>query len=312
MTNNLEKSIVKTIAYYNELDFPLTVFEIWKYLIINEGEKSDMAEPCNLLDIINVLNSDALNNYLEEFEGFYFLRGRKDLIEKRLKKNKIADSKMRRLRKFVSILRLVPFIRMVGVTGTLAMKNSGTESDWDLLIVLKSGRIWIGRTFVTGLIHFLGKRRHDNKIKNRICLNYFLTDESLEIRSKDLFSANEYSFMLPAFDSGRVFKKFQLANRWITNFKPNYSLEEINNIAVVHDSWFSKFFRKVGEIIFDLDWLENKFRIWEQDKIKNNTKTKQEGSYIEATDRSLIFLPDPQGPKVFENYKKQVEKLNIL
>jgi hypothetical protein len=308
----LEKCIIKTITYYNELDYPLTDFEIWKHLIDNENKYNKDKMSYNFLVIIKILENKDLYKYIEEFEGFYFLKGRSVLVEKRLKKNKIAVAKIKKLRNLVWILRLIPFIRMIGVTGTLAMKNTGSGSDWDLLIVLKSGRIWIGRTLITGFTHILGKRRHGEEIKNRICLNYFLTDKSLEIRNKDLFSASEYSFIFPILDTGIIFRKFQLANRWIANYKPNYSIAEIINSNTVADSWFSRNVRKFGEIIFNINWLENKLRNWEQEKIKNNPKTSQEGSYIEASDKALIFLPDPQGPKVFEGYKKSIEKLSIL
>lgn len=312
MENGLKRNIIETIAYYNELDYPLTTFEIWKHLIDNENKDDKKKAPYNLLDIVKELENKDLYKYVEEFEGYYFIKGRKELVKKRLKKNKIAGAKLKKLIKYVWILRLVPFVRMIGVTGTLAMKNTVGGSDWDLLIVLKAGRIWIGRTLITGLTHILGKRRYGEKIKNRICLNYFLTDKSLEIRNKDLFSANEYLFILPVFDTGGIFRKFQLANRWIANYKPHYSIAEIINANAVLDSWFSKNLRKLGEIIFNIDWLEDKLRIWEEKKIKDNPKTRQEGSYIEASDKALIFLPDPQGPKVFEKYKKSVEGLNIV
>ena len=39
------------------------------------------------------------------------------------------------------VLRFVPFVRMIGVTGGLAMKNANAKSDWDLLLVIKYGKI---------------------------------------------------------------------------------------------------------------------------------------------------------------------------
>lgn len=319
MLNEIEKKIIETIAYYNEFEYPLTPFEIWKYLI-SRGEftieskvsnKKTMGNRVELLEIIDSLGKKDLQSYIEEFRGFYFLKGQKNLVAQRLKRNKISVAKIKNLRKKINFLKMVPFVRMIGVTGTLAMKNADRESDWDLLIIFRMGRIWIGRTLFTLLAHLLGVRRHGNKIKDRICLNYFITDESLEIRSKDLFSASEYQFMISIFDTGNFWRKFQLKNRWIQNYKPNYSIDEIGSNFKVEDSSFSKLIRAAEEKIFNFDWLENKLRTWERKKILANPKTYGSGSFIEASDEALIFLPDPQGPKVFEKFKKEIARIKL-
>jgi hypothetical protein len=189
------------------------------------------------------------------------------------------------------------------------MKNAKFDSDWDVLVVLKDGRIWTGRTLVTLFSHFLGKRRYRNKTKDRVCLNYFITTGSLEIRNKDLFSANEYFFCIPVFDSNKYFKKFQLKNSWIKEYKPNYYLTDVRNLKAVKETFFSGLVRGGLEKIFNWDSLEKYLRKIELKKIKNNPKTDQEDSLIVADDKALIFLPEPQGPKVFEQFKGRINRL---
>jgi hypothetical protein len=305
MSDEMKENIISTATYYNELNYPLTVFEMWKYLTMANSESNANIQLCEL---IKYLESDELKKYIEEFEGFYFLKGRKDLLEKRLKNNKLSDDKLRKLKKFVSILSYVPFVRMIALTGRMAMKNAEDKSDWDLFIVLKARRIWIGRTLITILVQLLGKRRHGNKIKDRICLNYFSTDQSLEIRHKDIFSANEYYFMVPLFGK-KTYQKFMEANQWIREFKPNFQKPEVDNLELMRDNGWKKFSRKFWEIIFDSDWLEEKLRRWEKKKIESNPKTYFEGSFIEASDSALIFFPEPKGPKIFENFKQSIEEL---
>lgn len=308
MLSSLSKNILSTLCYYDVLDYPLTSFEIWKYLMSHNTEHITHSR---LAEVIDELESSNLNKYIEELEGFYFLKGRKSLVEARLHKNKISGDKLKRLRRIVWFLRFVPYIRMIAATGTLAMKNAEKESDWDLLIVLKKGRIWTGRTLATFLLHIIGKRRYGDKIKNRVCLNYFITTNSLEIRTKDLFSANEYYFLLPLFDAGSYYKKFQLRNSWIKDFKLNYSLNEIMGPRVLVDSEMSSFIRTFLEKVFGWNFLEKRLGDWEKRKIENNPKTGIAGSYIQASDDALIFLPEPQGPKVFEEFKRRLEAFNI-
>lgn len=312
MSDNLDKNILSTVCYYDALDYPMTVFEIWKYLTdIKNGEDSHRRGEIKIADILARLNEDALKRFLGKKRGFYFLKNRDSLVEQRIKRDKISVAKIKRLRKVVWFLRFVPFVRAILVTGRLAMKNAQHESDWDILVVLKRGRIWVGRTLTTGFSYFLGKRRHHNKTKDRVCLNYFITTSSMEIRNKDLFSASEYFFCIPIFDSKKYFKKFKLKNSWIKKYKPNYYLSGVRNLRSIKDTFFSRIIRNAGEIIFNWDKLENLLSKIEREKIQKNPKTDKEDSLIIADDKALVFLPEPQGPKVFEEFKNRINNLSV-
>lgn len=330
MFSNAEKNILNTIAYYDELNYPLTAFEIWKYLTTIEypaesgprlggGESNtniQTYEKISLSEIIKLLDNEGLKKCIEEFMGFYFLKGRKGLIGKRLEKNKIASFKLKKLRKIVWFLRFVPFIRMIAVTGRLAMKNTDKNSDWDLFVALKKGKIWTGRTIFTAFAHIIGKRRYGNKIKDRICLNYFITDESLKINISsrplevNLFSANEYSFMIPVFGF-KIFRKFQIRNLWIKEFKPNFEISEVRNMKMINDSQISKIIRKCGEKILKFDFIEKFLRKIEMEKIANNPKTHFSGSIIEANENALVFLPEPQGKEIHDRCQEKLAVLGV-
>lgn len=81
----LEKSILATIAYYDVLDYPLTGFEVFKYLINpshiiaqSKPEQSlvseSLAQP-RFLDILKTLKIKPLEDFIGEKNGFYFLKG---------------------------------------------------------------------------------------------------------------------------------------------------------------------------------------------------------------------------------------------
>ncbi|MFH0968962.1 MAG: hypothetical protein V1804_00440 [Patescibacteria group bacterium] len=320
MLSNIEKSLLNTIAYYNELDYPMTAFEVWKHLaVINEQNASEQEKlsKLSLADIIKALESEELRKYIEESRGFYFLKGRKDLVNLRLGRSKISSQKLKKLRKIVWLLRLVPFVRMVGATGRIAMKNAERNSDWDLFVICKKGKIWTGRTLITALVHALGKRRYGDRIKDRICLNYFITDESLKINIENrlfeinLFSASEYSFMIPLFGF-KKYRKFQIRNSWIRDFNPNYTLTEAKNAGVVPDTHFSKTVRKCGEKLLGFDFIENFLRKFETERIAKNPKTHISGSIIEANDEALVFLPEPQGKEIYDKTVAKLEKLSAI
>lgn len=313
-SNGLVRNIIATVAYYDAFEYPLTAFEIWKYLIdadYFEDKREGSAPLGEVVKKLAEMTGSTLNpGPVEFYRGFYFLRGRKRYAAKRILKSKQTMLKIKKLKKIIRLLRFVPFVRMIGLTGRMAMKNVTARSDWDVLVVLKGGRIWTGRTIVTFFLQFIGKRRHREKVRNRICLNYFVTDDSLKIKTKDLFSASEYYFMVPLFDAGRVHHSFQLKNSWIKKFKPNYQIADIENMNLSGDSRFSKAVRAVLEKIFGWDFLEKRLERWEKEKIKRNPKTHRTGSMIEAASDALVFLPEPKGPKIFDKFKENMKKIS--
>ena len=310
MSDKLSKNILATIIYYDGMGYPLTAFEVWKYLIRTDyySQKNPL-EQVSLFEVTQQLISRELLTYISQQNGFYFLLGQQHLVSKRIASSKISVGKLKRLRNVAAVLRFMPFVRMIGVTGGLAMKNATMKSDWDLFIVMRYGKIWTSRTIVTAVTHLMGKRRHGDKVADRVCLNFFVTDQSLEIITKDLFSANEYMFLFPLYN-WQTYLRFQMKNHWIKNMKPHYELGEVAPLKTLEDSFLSKNVKHIGEWIFAPDWIENVLRKIEKKRIMQNPNTNKEGSLVYANDDALIFLPNPHGPKIFEQFKEKVNHLS--
>lgn len=321
MNSSLSKNILATIIYYDILDYPLTSFEVRKYLTVSVNSDQGSVinakiESFSLGEIVEALESEELKKHIEEFRGFYFLKGRKSLVERRIQNDKNSIVKFKIAERVVWWLRFIPFVRMVAVTGTLAMKNPERDSDIDFLVVLEKGRIFTGRLLVTLVVHLLGKRRYGKKIKNRICLNYFITTGGLEIKKKDLFAANEYSFIYPIFGFG-TYQRFSEVNiGWIKKYKPNFEFGDLKPAKYyVKHSRFSRFIQKFREVL--LNFLGgDRMELWLKKKqiarIKRNPLTYKKGGYVEYDDNNLIFLPEPQGPEVLEKFKILTSKKDFL
>lgn len=305
MSYLLGKNIVATVTYYDVMDFPLTLFEIWKYLLVHDRNGNHLDRPVTLDEVWDVLQSDQCARRIEHKNGFYFLPGRELLVQQRIQSEKLSVEKLKGMRRLAGVLQYVPYVRMIGATGSLAMKHGEKGSDWDMFVVLRSGRIWMGRTVLTGFLHLIGKRRHGRKISNRACLNYFVTDDSLEIATKDLYSAHEYRHLIPLL-SFPLFQIFELKNRWIKNYQPNFFLSVLPNRWLVTEGHFVRQVRNFLERLLDRLQLEMWLGSWQKKKIAHNPKTHLEGSLIEATDRALVFLPHPRGPLVFEKFKERL------
>lgn len=301
----LSKNILATITYYDGMNYPLTAFEVWSLMLAIGAE----SQGCSLKETIFELEKGQISKFITQDRGFYFLRDRKGLVDERLERNKISDQKLRLTLKAVRFLRFIPFLKMVAVAGRVAMKNSVSGSDLDLLLVFEKGHLFTGRFLSLSVLAMLGMRRHGDLVKDRICSNHFLSD-SFEVSVKDIFSSHEYVFLLPVFgfESYAVF--LEKNKDWLSRYRPNFE-NSVPGPREVKDIYFSRSVRHIGEILFSPSSIERRFKKWQTDKIERNPKTDTPGGIIIYTDDELAFWPEfeKQGPRIFEKFQKRLSEL---
>ena len=162
---------------------------------------------------------------IKEKDNFYFLRGREKIVETRKKREKESRKKLEIAKRTAGFLKIIPTVKMVAVTGALAMNNSKKEDDIDFLIVSEKNRLWITRFLATILMEIFGKRRRpkNKNITDKICLNMFLDEEHLTVLQKeqDLFTAHEVIQLKPLWEKDNIYQKFLIANKWVEEFLGN-------------------------------------------------------------------------------------------
>lgn len=303
----LNRHLLATLAYYDVLNFPMAAVEVWRHLIRWEGNGTDqLSFPVPLGAVVAGLDGLVREGRLETERGFYVLPGRVGLVSERLSRMRASLPRIRGARRLARLLRFVPFVRMVFLTGSLAMKNGDRESDWDLLLVLRGGHIWMGRLVTVLLLQLLGKRRHGPHVRDRACLNHWITDRTLTIGLHDLFSAHEYSWAVPLYATSG-YGRFLHANGWISRFQPHYESEPLPPRWCLSDGRIAGIIRGIGEILLGDPALERLAGRLQRSKIRRNPKSTWPGSYIVADDSALVFLPKPQGPRVFDRYQRRLQ-----
>jgi len=290
----LEKTILATVSYYDIFDYPLTGFEIWRYLVRSKDFAEDNFKAGDTIAALH--ESEALKNHIGHKFGFYYLLGRERIVEKRLWRKKLADQKWKKLKYIFKILVLVPFVRGIFVSGSLAMENSKDDSDVDIIVVAKSGRIWTVRTLMTSLTFILGVRRHGKKTKDRICLNHYITDESLRIPFESLYNAESYAHLLNVYieDDG-IFHLFQEANGWLADYLVNYQPTELHSARAVRKNRFLTSLVRIEELFLGGavgDNLEKIFSVVESKRIYKDPLHLKPGGRITIDDGQLEFHPD--------------------
>jgi hypothetical protein len=112
------------------------------------------------------------------------------------------------------IIAALPFVRMVAVTGSLAMNNAEEGKDIDFMLVTAPGRLWTVRA-LSLLVARFAKRAGVH-----LCPNYLVTTDALELSERSLYVAHELAQMIPL--SGLdIYQELRRINNWTDEFLPN-------------------------------------------------------------------------------------------
>jgi predicted nucleotidyltransferase len=320
--NLLEKSILATITYYDVMDYPLTGFEIFKYLInpsyiiaisgIEQNTEIGQIKEIKIIDILKTLDSNNLKIHIQEKNGFYSFR---DLYQIRIERQKISDEMWEKTKKIIKWLQIIPYIRMVLVNGSMAMYNAKEESDIDLMIVTKNKRIWTTRFLTTIFFQIIGKRRHGKKIKNRFCLNHYITNDFLKSSLLNLYTAHLYAHLVPVLEPEKgLYGRFQFENRWIGNYLCFYGMDKLDNQKKINNNSAMEVIRSIQEGVLNT-FLGNIFEkilgFFQKKHIKRHPLINQKEGRIIFDDNQLEFHPNSRGIKILNKYEENILKLDI-
>ena len=201
----IERAIVQAVAYADVFDYPLTADEIHRYLI---------GVPASRGAVRAALGTPRLVPDVLSRSGRYFtLAGRESAVDTRRGRAGPAVEYWRRAVRYGHQIGSLPFVRMVAVTGALAMDNVA-DGDIDYLVITEPGRLWLCRALVVGLVRTAALRG------TTLCPNYFLSEQALVLSERNLFTAHEVAQMVPL--SGmETYQRLRALNAWTTMFLPN-------------------------------------------------------------------------------------------
>lgn len=216
--SDLEQSIFRTIAFFSLFDYPLTPFEVWKWL-------AGPSVAYRLEEVQSVLSSSAwLAEHLERQDGFFVRRGQLALISTRHQRFLDASRKFKRLRRACRYLAFLPMIKTLAVCNTLAWMNTKPESDIDLFIITKPKRLWITRAFAVLPFALLGMRPKIGAV-DPLCFSFFASADALSLRDlkwsqQDWYLGQWIRSLVPVVDR-RQFATFERMNTWAAGLFPN-------------------------------------------------------------------------------------------
>lgn len=197
--------------------------------------------------------------------------------------NILFREKLKKVQPYIKFIAFFSQIKLIGLSGSMAMKNPKSEDDIDLFIISQKDKLFTARFLATIISFIMGLKREIGQIEapNKVCLNLFFDESNLIVPNykKTGYIAHEILQMKPLVNKDQTYEKFLLANQWVFKLFPNgKSKYQIINPKSQISSKHFKF--KIA------DWLES-FLKNVQLKFINKHKTTEI-----ITNTQLWFHPD--------------------
>lgn len=280
----MHDGILKTLTYFDYFDYPLKAWEIHKWLTQKKG---------SLKQTEKALKKLVQEKKVIQQREYYFLNKKKNLVALRIKKEKISASRLNRAKAVSILLKIIPWVKLVGVTGSLSMLSSQKKDDIDFFIITSSKRIWISRLFLLSLITLTGMRRKRREkllsASGKICINLILETDNLAQQNRNIYLAHEVLQMRVLWQRAGIYSKFLNDNNWAFKYLPNWKsgiLDKGKGLTVKG---------KVDSNDF-VDLLEEMARNF-QLKIMDSPR-----GFERIENGALYFHPEDKGKKILERY----------
>ncbi|MFH1827314.1 MAG: hypothetical protein ABH812_02700 [bacterium] len=270
----MQKDIIRVLKYFHFFSYSPNFKEIHTFLNIKTSKE-------NLHKITKALIS---KKKITKTGNLYTLgEYSKSKIKSQKLKVKISHKKLNnyRFRAYIKLISLFPQIKLIGISGSIAINNAKIDDDIDLFIITSQSRLWSARFLCVLIAWLLGikRLRLENNPSSKVCLNLFFEETNLKVskNKQNYYIAHEIVQMVPLVTKDQIYTRFLAKNIWVNIIFPNF---RIKNITKVKTSSKTHYLNKIG------DKLEKKLKEFQLSFI-NRHKTKEI-----ITNTQLWFFPN--------------------
>ncbi|AEW00601.1 hypothetical protein A4D02_11655 [Niastella koreensis] len=224
-----EQSIIKALAYFDIFNYPLTLDEIHHFL--DQTVSRD--------DVLLTLQQLVDDNRVFRMGSFYSLQQDPSLRARRTNGNHKAGILLTTGYKVGGFLYQFPFVRGIGISGSLSKNFADQNTDIDYFIITQANRLWLART----LMHLFKKLTFITGHQHLYCMNYYIDEEALRIDEQNIFTATELITLKPVCGNGTM-DRFYDQNNWAGSYFPN---QPVNKESIL--------LAKPGRLKRAVEWL---------------------------------------------------------
>jgi len=211
----MEKDVISVCRYYAFFFYPPTEKEIYTFLPVKVQKKQYKS----ILE--KMVQKDQLwrKSYDDEFR--YQTQENKRAFASFTRKHALAKQWVKEANKYMKIVKWIPWVRLLGFSGSLSMASVTQRSDIDLFVVTSFGSIWTVRFLL--MLYKQVIRVCDPHIGRLLCFNIFFDETGLAVRKhkQNIYIGHEILQMKPLFDKSQTYEKLLARNRWLKHFFPN-------------------------------------------------------------------------------------------
>lgn len=200
----VENAVLRTVAYSDVFDFPLRLDEIHRYLAGTPATGEQVRAAVERMAPRHLFFAD----------GLVGLASRRELMAVRLRRESAARAVWPGAVEYGRRIAGLPFVRMVAITGSLAVGNMASAGDADYLIVTEAGRVWLARALVIQLVRAARLRGVT------LCPNFLLSESALSLEEHNMYVARELTQMVPVAGAA-TYREMRSANSWVDELLPN-------------------------------------------------------------------------------------------
>lgn len=287
----MKNEIIKTLTYFSLFQYPPAFDEIYTFV-----EKKT-----SIRTLKKYINTLVRNKKIVTQDGYFCSSTDKSIITQYQKRKSYSHKKIKKISFFTKVLALFPQIKLIGLSGSVAMMNAKQNDDIDLFIITARNRLFTGRFVALVMAQMLGLRRvrhSGNTIKDKICLNLFFDESNMVVPKlkKTPYVGHEILQMKPIINKDNIYERFLVKNGWVLDIFPNAI--KIFNFPFFHQgkqfSIFNQF--EISNLIFNKnfkliinnlgDYIEKILKKFQLEVINKHKTTEI------ITDSQLWFFPD--------------------
>lgn len=211
---DVEQAVLMALRYFSIFRYPLTSDEIQKYA----------SALCSLHSINETLEELVLTNKVFLYLGYYSIREDiRSQVESREIANKLAAIKIKSAIRTGKFIYNFPFVRFVGISGSLSKGVADENSDFDFFVITAKNRLWVCRT----ILHLFKKLTFITGDQYKYCMNYFVDGSQVNIEERNIFTAVELITLYPVAGEA-AFEDLKKANSWVFDFLPNIDFQSFS------------------------------------------------------------------------------------
>lgn len=287
LDKDLQRELLKVFHYFDFFRHALSEEEVWKYLGVRVHEQ---AFKINLEHLVKVDEITYQN-------GYYALRNSSDIISERISNVALNKKRLNQAKLISKLLGNIPFVKGVGISGSLSKNGSKPDSDIDFFLITGKNKVWTVKAVAILLkrLLFFGSHKY-------LCVNYLLAEDNLALKKKNQFQAIEAITLMPVYGSD-VFEQFYTENKWISEYYPNKFPPSFRH-ASNQNNWLKSLIQRVlkSEIGEKLELMAMKaFKKHGELKYGNNKE-----SSVSYKRNESVYFPNDFEAVVLRNYEKKV------